>query len=170
MGLDRLEPDAFQDLREGGRAGGMLGAAGLMYVLISRKSVDLWYRAGVAAAVGTALLLAWVNVAVGIMGGENNPANWMYLGVPAVALAGVLLARMQAGGMALAMWAAALAQVLVTATGLVIMKLQGAAAESPMEMVVIVGATVFFTALWVGAGLLFRRTRARKPEGERQAG
>jgi hypothetical protein len=37
-------------------------------------------------AVGTALFLVWSNLAVGLIGSENNPANMMYLGVLAVFL------------------------------------------------------------------------------------
>ena len=40
-----------------------------------RRSRDPWYRAGVVAAAGGAFALVWANAAVGLIGGEDNPAG-----------------------------------------------------------------------------------------------
>jgi hypothetical protein len=61
------------------------------------------YRAGVVVALGTAFLITWSNLAVGIIGDENNPLNQMFFGVFAVPLVGAFLVRFRARGMAVAM-------------------------------------------------------------------
>ena len=55
-------------------------------------------------------MLVWINLAVGIIGSEDNPANLMYGGVLAVGVAGAVAARFRPGGMARALAATALAQ------------------------------------------------------------
>ena len=67
----------------------------------------------VAVTVISAMLLVWINLAVGIVGNEVHPANLMYVGVLAVGLLGALLSRGQSRGMARAMSAMALCQTLV---------------------------------------------------------
>jgi thiazole synthase ThiGH ThiG subunit len=61
----------------------------------------------VALALVAAMLLVWVNLAVGIIGSEDNPANIMYLGVHAVLILGALLALFRPQGMARALFATA---------------------------------------------------------------
>jgi hypothetical protein len=75
-----------------------------------RLSGSLAYRAGVVVAAGTSFLIVWSNLAVGIIGNENNPLNQIFFGVIAIALVGALLARFRARGMALAMLVTAIAQ------------------------------------------------------------
>ena len=73
--------------------GALLGGSGLVLELATRKSTSLPYRFGVTVAVAAAFLLVWVNLAVGFLGDEGNPANLMFLGVIGVAVAGSLVAR-----------------------------------------------------------------------------
>jgi hypothetical protein len=96
-------------------AGAMLAAACGTYELGARLSQRTAYRAGVAVAVLTSFVLVWINLAVGIIDGEHNPANLLFFGVVAVAIAGVLVARGRPRGMAVAMGvtAAAMAAVAV---------------------------------------------------------
>jgi hypothetical protein len=119
-------------------AGGLLVGTGLLYV-----------AAGLALA--AALLLVWINLAVGIIGDEGNPANAMYVGVLAVGVVGALIARFQPQGMARALLATALAQALVT-----VMALSaglGAPASGQLEILMLNGC---FVALFVGSAWLFR--------------
>lgn len=95
----------------------MLGGVGLAFELAVRASGSGAYRAGVAVALGAGLLLLWGNAAVGIVGDEGNDLNMWFDAVPAVALAGAVLARFRASGMAVAMGIAAAAQV---AAGIVV--------------------------------------------------
>jgi hypothetical protein len=61
-------------------------------------------------AIVTAFLTVWVNLAVGMLGSEQNPANLMFGGVLAIALIGAVVARFRPQGMARAMQATAAAQ------------------------------------------------------------
>ncbi len=87
----------------------LLVAAGVCEVGL-RLSGALAYRAGVVVAAGTSFLIVWSNLAVGIIGDENNPLNQIFFGVIAVGIVGAFLARFRAKGMALAMVATAIAQ------------------------------------------------------------
>lgn len=135
-------------------AGVLLIGTGLAYEFIARRTTSLAYRAAVAIAVGAALLLVWVNLAVGFIGDENNPANLMYLGVLAVEVGGAVLARFRAAGMARALFATAFAQALVAAIALAFRL--GGASSGPAEILTT-------NALWVlaftgSAGLFLRAT------------
>ncbi len=106
------------DLADFAVAGVLLFGASLTYELIARKAGNIAYRVGVGVAVAAALLLVWLNLAVGIIGNEESPANLMYIGVLAVGIIGALIARFQPHGMARALFATAAAQVLVAVIAL----------------------------------------------------
>ena len=93
-------------------AGALLFGAGLTYQLLARRTDNLAYRVAVAVAVLAALVLVWANLAVGLIGSEDNPANLMYLGVLAVGIVGAVAARFQPRGMARALFAMASARWL----------------------------------------------------------
>ncbi len=139
------------DLADFAVAGALLFGAGLTYELMARKSGHVAYRAGVGVAVATALLLVWMNLAVGIIGNEENPANLMYIGVLAVGVIGALIARFRSPGMARVLFATAIAQMLVA----VIAQLAGLGFTFVLNG--------FFAMLWVGSALLFRRASASGP-------
>ncbi|MCC3151582.1 hypothetical protein Q3A66_02085 [Hymenobacter sp. BT770] len=138
-------------------AGVMLFGAGLTFVLIARMGDNTMYRLGAGLGVAAGLLLVWANLAVGLVGSEDNPANLLYGAVLAVALVGAFVARFRPLGMSNAMFAASLTYVLVTVIALFIWKPTGAAAEPQVHMVNVVGANAVFAALWAVSGLLFRR-------------
>jgi hypothetical protein len=103
-----------------------------------------------------------MNFAVGIIGTEDNPANLMFAGVPAVAIVGAAIARFQPLGMACALVATALAQALVA----VITLIAGLGSTGPSWPGDILFLTRFFAALWVGSALLFRKAaREQVPAG-----
>jgi hypothetical protein len=87
----------------------LLVAAGACEIGL-RLSGQLAYRAGMVVAVGTSFLITWSNLAVGIIGSEDNPLNQIFFGVIAVGIVGSFLARFRARGMALAMLVTAVAQ------------------------------------------------------------
>ena len=66
--------------------GAMLFGACGAWELAARMTGNSAYRAAVGVAVVAAFLLIWINLAVGIIGSEDNPANLMYLGVLAIGL------------------------------------------------------------------------------------
>ena len=99
--------------------GAMFALACGAYEVVARISGNTAYRAGAGIAIVTAFLTVWVNLAVGMLGDEGNPANLWFGGVLLVGLAGVILAGFRAPGMARAMEAAALAQALMVVYALV---------------------------------------------------
>lgn len=95
----------------------LMGGTGLAFELAVRKSKNLSYRAGVAAALAGAFLTIWANGAIGMIGSEDNPYNLLFGGVLLIALIGSALARLRPAGMMWAMAAAAVAQVSIGAAG-----------------------------------------------------
>jgi hypothetical protein len=137
-------------------AGGLLFGTGLTYLLVARLGPNTTYRLAVGVAVLAGLLLIWINLAVGFIGSENNPANLLYAGVLAVACSGAVMARFRPRGMAQAMFAAALAQLVVPIIAALIWK-----PALNLGLVQVLVANTAFAGLWVGAGWLFRRASLR---------
>jgi hypothetical protein len=133
-------------------AGGLLFGAGLTYVLVARLGSNGAFRLGVGVAVLAGLLLIWINLAVGIIGGESNPANLLYVGVLAVAFIGAIVARFRPQGLAWVMFAAALTQFMVPLVAALIWR-----PEVNLGMMQVVLFNTVFALLWVAAGWLFRR-------------
>lgn len=125
--------------------GTMLFAACGAYELVARLSTHIAYRAGVAVAIVAGFILVWMNLAVGIIGDEDNPANLMYGGVLLVGVSGALIGRFRPGGMAKALVATAVAQIVVAVVALV----------AGLGYTFIL--TGFFVALWLTSARLFRK-------------
>lgn len=126
--------------------GAMLCVACGSYELTTRMTGDRAYRAAVAVAVAAAFILAWINLAVGIIGSEDNPANLLFGGVLAVGIAGALLSRFRPSGMARTLIATALAQASTAVVALI--------AGWSNEAVIL---PVCFVALWLTSAWLFRK-------------
>lgn len=90
--------------------GALLAMACGGYEVATRLSGNTAYRAGAAIAILTCFLTVWVNLAVGMIGDEGNPANLLFGGVILIAVVGAILARFRPRGVARAMQAAAAAQ------------------------------------------------------------
>ena len=73
-------------------------------------------RIGLAALTG--FLTIWVNLAVGMLGDEDGTINLVFAGVLFIATAGALIAGLRPRGMALAMLAAAIAQLAAVGVAL----------------------------------------------------
>jgi hypothetical protein len=130
----------------------LLGACGA-YELAARMTGNTAYRAAVGVAVVAAFILIWMNLAVGIIGSEDNPANLMYAGVLAVAILGGLIVRFRPHGMARVLAATALAQALVGVIALVA-GLGSTGENWPRVIIVLTG---FFSVLWLTSAWLFRK-------------
>ncbi len=133
-------------------AGALLLGIGFAYELSARTTNNVAYRIGVGVALAAAFLLTWINLAVGIIGNEENPLNLMYWGVIAIGIIGVILARYEPLGMARAMYATAAAQTLVAVIAMF---------SGYISFVL----TVFFVAMWLMSASLFSKA-ARDGSGE----
>ena len=142
-------------------AGVLVLGVGLAFELTLRKTDDTPYRAAVGLALAATFLLVWMNAAVGIIGSAANDANMLYGGVIAVGVIGALLARFRPYGMARAMVGAALVQALVPWIAFLVHD----PTSGPVAWGAVLGATVFFVALWLASAELFRRA-----EGEGDGG
>jgi hypothetical protein len=131
----------------------------MAYVLIARSTHRIAGRMAASIAVAAALMLAWVNLAVGIIGSEDNSANLMYSGVIAIEAIGIMFARLRPRGMAYALLATALAQTSVTVTALV----GGLGATQPPGRFGIFVLNGVFVALFAAAAWLFRRAARAQP-------
>lgn len=125
--------------------GAMLAVACGLYELGTRMSGNLLYRAAFGLAVLTGFLTVWVNLAVGMLGDGNNPANLMFAVVLLVAAAGALAARFRARGMAAVMVAAGLLHLLAVVLAL---RMDFRAGELLL--------TACFSVPWFASALLFR--------------
>jgi hypothetical protein len=103
------------------------------------------YRAGVAVALVTTFLLAWANLAVGLVASEDHPANRLQYAVFAVGLFGAIAARWRPRGMARALAATALAQAVLALVALV------AGYAWPATILLV------FAASWLASARMFRQ-------------
>jgi len=116
--------------------------------LVLRTSDRLTYRLGAAVAIGTTFVLGVGNLAVGLIGSEDNPANDRVWAVLAVGVVGALIARFKPRGLSLVMLALAAGQV-----GLALYA-DATAQDLPLRITV-----VFVTGWLVAAALFDRATR-----------
>jgi len=145
-------------------AGALLMGTGFTYELVAKKGGTFAYRAAVGVALITALLLVWINLAVGIIGDEDNPANLMYLGVLVVGLIGTAVARLEKRGMARALFSMALVQAMVPVIALKVWTPSapsGASSWGSAGVAGVFGLNAVFVLLFAGSALLFRRADAR---------
>ena len=91
-------------------AGVLFAIVGGCFEVAARLSRNWTCRAGFAVMIITGFLTIWVNLAVGMIGNEENPSNLVFMGVLMIAAIGAIVARFKADGMARAMIVAALAQ------------------------------------------------------------
>ncbi|HVE54391.1 MAG TPA: hypothetical protein VNB23_13500 [Ramlibacter sp.] len=115
------------------------------------------YRYGLALAIATALLLAWLSLGVGIIGQDGDRANILYFGVIAIGVIGAFLGRFSPRAMAIALFATAGAQALVAAVALAAGL--GLPYSPPAEIVLL---NAFFVAMFCAAAWLFRRAASRR--------
>jgi hypothetical protein len=134
-------------------AGAIFAIVGGSFELAVRASGHRSYRAGAAVALGTAFLLVWIDLAVGIIGNENNPLNLMFFAVIAAAIVGSVAARFQAKGMARAMTVAAALQGLIGVAVLI----NGWGASEPPALIGVVILILFFAATWLLSAFCFRK-------------
>ncbi len=144
----------------------LLIVAGSLALLITRLRRSTTYRFAVALALTAPFLLVWINLAVGIIGEPDELANLMYIGVLAVEIIGALIARFRPRGMALALFATALAHAVIAVITLI--DGLGFPVSGPRWILSFNG---FFIALWLGSAWLFRIAAGEQaPAGARTVG
>lgn len=89
----------------------IFGIVGGLIELAVRASSNWYYRFGAIFAVLAGFMVVWSNLAVGMIGNEDNPVNLWFGAVLLIAVAGALLSRFRSGMMAVAMFAAGLTQM-----------------------------------------------------------
>ncbi|RJQ36337.1 hypothetical protein C4552_03555 [Candidatus Parcubacteria bacterium] len=131
----------------------VLFGSALLYELIARTSGNAAYRFAVGMAVAAMLLLAWVNGAVGIIGGSD--VNVLYAGVIFTLFIGAIIARLKPRGMSYVLFAAALVQFAIPVIALII----GTPDFAP-GVVRVFTLNTFWVMAFVGSALLFRQASA----------
>lgn len=130
----------------------MLGTVGGILELAVRMSPNRYYRVGAALALLGTFLLVWANLAVGIVGSENNPNNQLFFVALLMGIAGVAGAKARAAGMVRAMLTTAAAIVLAFVFA------QFGARDEPMVKPLVEGVgTSVFVALFLASASMFRK-------------
>jgi len=139
-------------------AGVLLALIGGGFELAVRASRNRSYRAGAGLALLGTFLVIWTNLAVGIVGSEDNPTNLLFFGALLVGITGACVARFKAPGMALA----------ATATGLslgvaFVIAVMGPTDEPFVSHWVELAGTSIFAALFAASAALFRKAGRELP-------
>jgi hypothetical protein len=122
---------------------------------MAAKAGRISYRVGAAVALAAGLVQIWMNLAVGIVGNEDNPVNQGFYLVVAAAAACAFTARFRADGMARAMLAVAALQALLA---LAIATAPSTARIEPMGAMGVLALSGGFAALWLVAAALFHKS------------
>lgn len=128
----------------------MLGFVAGGFEIATRLSGSWAYRLGAGVALGMTFLTVWANLAVGIIGNENNPLNLMFFGVLLTGIVASVCVLFRPGGMVYAMGITAIAQIVVA----VVAQAQGHN---------IWPFTIVAASLWAGSALLFRKAGRVEP-------
>jgi hypothetical protein len=137
--------------------GGLIFGTGLFYELVSRRGNTTSFRVAVGIGAAAGFFLFWMNAAAGIIGSEDEFPSSLYPLVPAIGFIGAFIARFKPQGLARAMFATALTQVLIVVVALIFWR---SAFDEPPGIVGVLMLNAIFMMLWVGSGLLFRHASA----------
>lgn len=139
-------------------AGVLIFGTGVLIVLVFRMTASIIYRAAVAIAIGTTLLMIWSNIAVGLIGAGPHLGNFMYAGVVAILFIGIYLSRFTPTGLERAMLVTGLSFLLLAAVALM-MGMQHYPQSSVTE---IISVNLFFATPFIVSGLMFRYVALRE--------
>lgn len=134
-------------------AGTLIFSIGLTFKLISQKINNSFYKAALGLTLFLILAIIWINLAVGFIGSEHNPANLMYLVVLAVVLIGSIIIKFKPIGMSNVLLINALMHSLVT-----IIAFFSLIGEQNINQIEILITNGFFIILWLSAAWLFRKS------------
>lgn len=91
----------------------IFGIVGGLIELAVRKSANWYFRFGSMFAVLGGFMVIWSNLAVGMIGNEDNPVNLWFGAVLMIAIAGGVLSRFRPHIMSAVMFAAGTLQVAI---------------------------------------------------------
>jgi hypothetical protein len=91
----------------------IFGIVGGLIELAVRVLSNWYYRLGALFAVVAGFMVVWSNLAVGMIGNEDNPVNLWFSAVLLIAIGGAVLSRFHRRVMAPAMFAAGTAQAAI---------------------------------------------------------
>ena len=94
-------------------AGLIFSIVGGLVELAVRLSSNWFYRIGAFFAIFSGFVVVWSNLAIGMIGNENNPINLLFIAVLLIALGGAILGRFRNTALARAMLLAGLAQAAI---------------------------------------------------------
>lgn len=143
----------------------LLFGAGSTYVLIAGMGNVKSYRIAAGIAVGTALIIIWSNLAVGIIGSEENPVNLLFYAVLLIGITGSFAARFKPWGMSITLFVMAIAQALVPAIALLIRMPDLPSDVSTTDIFRVFVFNSFFVILFILSALLFR-SAAKQEDNE----
>lgn len=94
-------------------AGIIFATVGGLVELAVRLSSNWFYRIGAFFGIFAGFLVVWANLAVGMIGNEDNSVNLLFVAVLLTALGGAIAGRFQAKALSHAMLAAGLIQASI---------------------------------------------------------
>lgn len=120
--------------------------AALVFLNVKFKT-NRMYRIASGLTLAGALLLVYINLAVGLIGSEDNSSNVMYFALLGLLSLGAIVSKFRPRGLALTLLITALGQLLIPAIA------KTTAANAWV-------LTILFAALWIAAGFLFLKSAA----------
>jgi hypothetical protein len=131
----------------------IFGVVGSLVEFAIRFSSDWYFRFGTMFAVLAGFMVIWSNLAVGMIGNEDNPVNLWFGAVLLIAIIGSIAARYRTYIMANAMFVAGVLQVAIgTFAGVLGTDIRGGI------------FTVIIAAPWIVSGALLRRAAVTRPK------
>lgn len=125
----------------------IFGILGGLIELAVHTSSNWYFRLGAIFAVLAGFMIVWSNLAVGMIGNEDNLVNLWFGAVLLIAITGAMLSRFQKYAMAIAMLAAGVSQAFIgLITGICSTDMRGG-----IFTVVLAGAWVISAALFLAA-------------------
>lgn len=131
----------------------LFAGAGFAYRFVTSRTGSVLFRCAAALAVFAGLSLIWVNLAVGFIGNEDNPANLLFGAVLATGVLGAALSRFEPQGLARTLFATAAVQFLVPVAAYLIWRPNFDA--NVMKIFALNGVWVLIFAV---SGVLFRQS------------
>ncbi|WP_138429056.1 hypothetical protein [Fodinibius saliphilus] len=140
----------------------LIFSTGVTYLLVTQKLAPKIgnksiYKIAVGFTLFSGLFLIWANLAVGIIGAENNPFNLIYFGVIAIGIIGSLITRFKPKEMSHLMFATAICLVGITINALT----SGMQNNPDSSVFEILGINGLFISLFLVSALLFRYTTGK---------